>query len=90
MLDLILSTIVFFVAGFFINRYLDDQGLDRGMSRKLLVLMLATLASFAASSATDWVTAELDGSHHTMAAADPLQSGDLSQLVKALGGVQGH
>lgn len=50
MLDLILSTLVFFVASYFLKRYLDNQGIPPGMTRALLVLVLATVASFAVSA----------------------------------------
>ncbi len=45
MWSLILSTIVFFVAAYFLNRYLDDLGVDRTMSRTMLVGVLATIVS---------------------------------------------
>ena len=50
MLDLILSTIVFFVVSFWFRRYLENQGIGAGITRNLLILVVATVASFAASA----------------------------------------
>ena len=44
MLNLIISTIAFFVAAWFVNRYLDEQEIAKGMPRGVLVFMLAFLA----------------------------------------------
>lgn len=45
MISFVLSTIAFFVAAFFLNRYLDEQGIGKGMTRGILVLVLASVAS---------------------------------------------
>ncbi|MHB1678166.1 MAG: hypothetical protein ACYCSS_11635 [Sulfuriferula sp.] len=50
MLDLILSTIAFFAVSFWLRRYLDNQGIAPGMTRGVLVLVAATVASFAVSA----------------------------------------
>jgi predicted PurR-regulated permease PerM len=52
--NLIISTIVFFIAAWYIHRYLDEQGLPKGMTRSVLVLVLASLVSMAAGAAIDW------------------------------------
>jgi hypothetical protein len=54
MLSLIISTIVFFVAAWLLNRYLDEQGIPKGMTRGLTVLVLASLMSWAAGWTVDW------------------------------------
>jgi len=80
MLNLIISTIVFFVAAWFANRYLDEQGIPKGMTRGVLVLVLASLVSWGAGEMVDWAQVKIEG---PQAAAQT--SGDLSQLLKAVG-----
>lgn len=46
MLNLTISTIVFFVAAWFLNGYLDEQGIPRGFTRIVVVLVLASLMSW--------------------------------------------
>ena len=83
MWNLIISTIVFFVAAWYIRRYLDEQGIPKGMTRGILVLTLAYLMSWGAGEAVDWTQAKLSG---PQPAAQ--NSGDLSQLLMAEGQVQ--
>jgi hypothetical protein len=80
MLNLIISTIVFFIAAWFANRYLDAQGIPKGMTRGVLVLVLASLVSWGAGEIVDWAQVKIEG---PQAAAQT--SGDLSQLLKAAG-----
>jgi len=56
MLSFLLSTIAFFVAGFFIRRYLDDIGVRRSMSRSLVVFVAAILIAYAVAFLVDAVT----------------------------------
>jgi hypothetical protein len=79
MLNLIISTLVFFVAAWFTNRYLDEQGIPKGMTRGVLVLVLASLVSWGAGEMVDWAQVKIEG---PQAAAQI--SGDLSQLLKAV------
>jgi divalent metal cation (Fe/Co/Zn/Cd) transporter len=58
MLSFIISTIVFFVASFVLHRYLEEWGLDKGMGRTLLVLMLASVISYGAMSLMQRITGE--------------------------------
>jgi len=80
MSNLIISTIVFFVAAWFANRYLDEQGIPKGMTRGVLVFVLASLASWGAGEMVDWTQVKIGGPQ--AAAQGP---GDLSQLLKAAG-----
>ena len=80
MLNLIISTIVFFVAAWFANRYLDEQGIPKGMTRGVLVLVLASLVSWGAGEMVDWAQVKIEGPQ-----AATQTSGDLSQLLKAVG-----
>ena len=89
MLGLIVSTIAFFVAAVFINRYLDSQDMDKGRTRGVLVFVLASVISYGASEATDWAAEKLDPTPKT-AAAKGIQDGDLSQLLKTVESLQNH
>jgi predicted PurR-regulated permease PerM len=76
MWNIIISTIVFFIAAWYIRRYLDEQGIPKGMSRSLMVFVVAFAVSWGSGEAVDWLVG-------TQPAAQP--SGDLSQLLKAVG-----
>jgi hypothetical protein len=45
MLNLTISTTVFFVAAWFLNSYLDAQGISKGLTHGMMVLVLASLMS---------------------------------------------
>lgn len=51
--NLIVSTVVFFVAAWYLHRYLDDQGMPRGMTRGVLVFMLAYVVSWGTGELVD-------------------------------------
>lgn len=85
---LFLSTIAFFLAAYFLNRYLDAQGLDRNLSRKFLVGMLATLVSLGAGWAVDKLDGDADAPQKNMSLTDVMQSGDPTQALKALSGLK--
>lgn len=53
MASIIVSTIVFFVAGFFIKRKLEDMGIPAGMTRNVLVFSLALLLSYVVAVLVD-------------------------------------
>ena len=55
MTNLVVSTIAYFVASYFIGRWLEDQGIPRGPSRSLGVFVLALLVSYAVGAAVDWL-----------------------------------
>ncbi|MEO8331141.1 MAG: hypothetical protein ABI479_01810 [Gallionella sp.] len=83
MLSLIISTIVFFIASWYIKRYMDDQNIPKGMTRGVMVFTLAALVSWGAGALVDWAQVKIEG---PQAVAQP--SGDLSQLLKAAGQAQ--
>lgn len=83
MLNLFISTIVFFVAAWYLNRYLDQQEIAKGMTRGVLVFTLAALVSWGAGALAGWAQVKIEG---PQAAAQT--SGDLSQLLKAAGQAQ--
>lgn len=53
MWNMIISTIVFFVAAWYIHRYLEEQGIPKGMTRSMLVFVLASLMSWGAGGVAD-------------------------------------
>lgn len=65
MLNLIISTIVFFIAAWYLNRYLDDQGIAKGMTRGVLVFVLASLVSWGSGAALDWAQVKIGRSQAT-------------------------
>jgi hypothetical protein len=83
MLNLIVSTIVFFVAAWFGNRYLNGLEIPKSMTRGVLVLTLASLVSWGAGELMDWAQVKIEGPQAT--AQTPA---DLSQLLKAVGKLQ--
>lgn len=52
--SLVVSTVVFFVAAWYLHHHFDAQELPRGMTRTVLVLVLASMVSWASGSAVDW------------------------------------
>jgi hypothetical protein len=90
MLSFFLSTVVFFVAAYYLNDYLDDQGMEHNMSRKMLVGTIATVISFGAGWIIDKV---VDGDTPSSGLsvtrmATSMQSGDPAQLMKAVSGIK--
>ena len=55
MLSIVVSTIVFFAASFFIKRHLEGMGIPKGMTRNITVFTLALLAAYGAAAAVDWI-----------------------------------
>jgi hypothetical protein len=80
MLNLTISTIVFFIAAWFLNNYLDEQGIPKGLTRGLMVLVLASLMSWGAGWAVDWAQIKVEGPQ----ASTQAPSG-LTQLMKDAG-----
>ena len=54
MLSLVLSTVAFFVASYFISRYLDNMGVPKSMTRSLLVFCLAAVICYGVAFIVDW------------------------------------
>jgi hypothetical protein len=79
MWNLVISTIVFFIAAWYFNRYCDKQDIPKGMARSLSVFVLAYLLSWGSGELVDW----LQGSQPKSETAQ-----DVSQLLKPLGGAQ--
>jgi hypothetical protein len=69
--NLIISTLVFFIAVWYINRILDEQQLPGGMTRGVLVFVLASMLSWGAGELVDRIEGKT-------------AQADVSQLKKAL------
>jgi hypothetical protein len=54
MLSLVVSTVAFFVAAYFIKRQLDDMGVGKTMSRGLVVFVLALAVAYGVAAVVDW------------------------------------
>jgi hypothetical protein len=80
MLSLVVSTITFFASAWFLNRYLDDQNIAKGMTRNMLVFTLAAMLSWGSGELADWADARIYGPRSV---AQP--SGDFTQLLNASG-----
>jgi predicted PurR-regulated permease PerM len=80
MWNLIISTIVFFIAAWYLHRYLEEQGIPKGMTRKLLVFSIASLISWGAGEAVDWAQDKAEGPQ-----PKAQSSGDLSKLLQEAG-----
>ena len=68
-----------------LNRALDDHDLGSHPSRKLLVMVLATVASIGAGWMVDKLDGDADLPQKSM--VDVLQSGDPVQMAKLLAGI---
>jgi hypothetical protein len=75
MWNMIISTLVFIVAAWYIRRYLDEMGITKGMTRGLMVFILAYLVSWGAGAVVDW----LQGPQPSMQIPS-----DPAQLLKSL------
>jgi L-cysteine desulfidase len=54
MLGIVLSTIAFFVASYFIKRYLDGIGIPKTMVRGMVVFVLALAVAYGVAFIVDW------------------------------------
>ena len=83
MWNLVVSTIVFFIAAWYIHRYLDEQGIPKSTTRGILVFALGSLLSWGAGEAADWTHEKIEGPQPVAKTSD-----DLSQLLKTAGQAQ--
>jgi hypothetical protein len=54
MLSFVVSTVAFFVASFFIKRYLDDMGIPKGFTRSIVIFCLALMIAYGSAFVVDW------------------------------------
>ena len=83
MWNLFISTIVFFIVAWYIRRYLNEQGVPKGMTRGLLVFVVASLVSWGAGDVTDWAQEKIEGPRPAVQTPN-----DLTQLLKEVGEVK--
>ena len=57
MLSLVISTIAFFVASYYIKRWADDNDFPKGMTRSISIFVFALAISYAVAWIVDKVTA---------------------------------
>jgi VIT1/CCC1 family predicted Fe2+/Mn2+ transporter len=57
MLSLVVSTLAFFVFGYFIKRWADDNDIPKGMTRNISIFVLALALSYAVAWLIDKVIA---------------------------------
>jgi hypothetical protein len=77
--NLIISTLVFFLAARHLHRFLEGQGLPKGMTRGTLVFALASLVSWGSGEMVDWTQEKIQGPQPAAQTSD-----DLSQLLKRI------
>jgi hypothetical protein len=53
MLSLFLSTVAFFVASFFMRRYLEDMGIPKGMTRATVIFVSAIAVAYGVAFLVD-------------------------------------
>lgn len=78
--NLIVSTIVFFIAVHYLRQWLNSHGLPAGVTRGLLVFLIASIIAWPAGEAADWLHHQIRG--ETVEQAPP--SADLSNLIEQL------
>jgi hypothetical protein len=83
MLNLVISTIVFFLASWYIKRYLDEQNIPKGMTRTMFVFTLAAMVSWGSGTLVDWAEVKIEGPR-----AVAQTPGDLSQILKDAGQIR--
>jgi hypothetical protein len=83
MWNIVISTLVFFIAAWYVNRYLNEQGIPKGMTRGILVFMVAYLVSWGAGEIADWAQEKIEGPRPVTQTPN-----DLSELLKEVGQVK--
>jgi hypothetical protein len=80
MWNIIISTIVFVIAAWYLRGFLEEQGLPKGMTRGLLVFVLAYVVSWGSGELVDWA-------HEKMYGPEPVSQTqkELTELLNASG-----
>ena len=55
MWSLVISTIVYFVASFFVSRWLNEMGIPKTMTRGVMVFACSILLAYVAGALIDWI-----------------------------------
>lgn len=53
---IILSTLAYFLASYYLRRYLDDIGIPKGLTRSVLIFSLALIIAYAVALAVDYLS----------------------------------
>lgn len=80
MWNLVISTIVFIIAAWYIHRYMDEREMPKGTTRSVLVFLIAYAVSWGAGEAADWAQEKIEGHRPAIP-----PSADVQQLLKATG-----
>jgi predicted PurR-regulated permease PerM len=81
--NIIISTIIFVVAAWYFHRTFDAHGMPKGMTRSLLVFVLAYVISWASGELVDWSREKLYGPEPASEAQKTLN--DALDVLKANG-----
>ncbi len=57
MLSLVIATLVFFVASYFMKRWADDNDIPKGMTRSISIIVLALALSYGVAWVVDKLAA---------------------------------
>ena len=57
MTSLVVSTIAFFVASYFLKRRFEEMDIPKGVARSAMIFALALALSYGVAVAVDWVAA---------------------------------
>ena len=85
MSNIVISTIVFVIAAWYIRRLLDAQGVPKGMVRGLVVFVLAYVVSWGSGELVDWAQEKVYGPEQGLQIPKVQTSQDLNQLLKDTG-----
>jgi hypothetical protein len=85
MWNIIISTIVFVIAAWYIRRLLDAQGIPKGMVRGLVVFVLAYVVFWGSGELVDWAHEKVYGPEQGLQIPNVQTSQDLNQLLKDTG-----
>jgi len=58
MSSIVVSTVAYFVAAFFIKRWIDDMDIPKGVTRSLLIFAGAAVVSYGVASIVDLMASE--------------------------------
>lgn len=77
--NLIISTVMFFVAVWYIRRFLDEHDIRKGMTRSVLIFVLAYMVSWITGMTVDWMQEQIEGPK-----SETQIPNDLAPLLKQL------
>jgi predicted PurR-regulated permease PerM len=54
-ISLIVSTVAYVVAAYYVKRYLDDSGIPRTFTRSVVIVVLALAIAYGVAAAVEWI-----------------------------------